>query len=98
MLVPNLMIFPNVFSSGLEEGAVWEIMLNKKLKWELSGEMDCFQFSANLDVIEGLFKAGAVLLLLSLRLAFVADDVSEDASPSSSFSLSFSSCNTSTWA
>lgn len=90
MLVPNLMIFPNDFSSGLEEGAMWEIMLNKKLKWELSGEMD--QSSANLDVIEALFEAGVVLLLLSLRLAFV----SEDASPSSSFSLSFSSCNTST--
>lgn len=24
MLVPNLMIFPNDFSSGLEEGAMWE--------------------------------------------------------------------------
>lgn len=54
------------------------------------------QFSANLDVIDALFVAGEVLLLLSLRLAFAAVDVSEDASPSSSFSLSFSSCNTST--
>lgn len=89
MLVPNLMIFPNDFSSGLEEAAMWESMLNKKLKWELSEET---QFSANLDVIEALFEAGVVLLLLSLRLAFE----SEDASPSSSFSLSFSSCNTST--
>lgn len=40
MLVPNLMIFPNDFSSGLEEGAMWESMLNKKLKWELSGEFN----------------------------------------------------------
>lgn len=40
MLVPNLMIFPDDFSSGLEEEAMWKSMLNKKLKWELSGETD----------------------------------------------------------
>lgn len=51
---------------------------------------------SNLGVMEALFGAGAALLLLSLRPAFAAVDVSEGCSPSSSFSLSFSSCNTST--
>lgn len=51
---------------------------------------------SNLDVIGALFEAGAALLLLSLRPAFVVVEVSDDRSPSSSFSLSFSSCNTST--
>lgn len=54
------------------------------------------QVSANLDVIEALLEAGVALLLLSLRLSFAVVDVSEVCSPSSSFSLSFSSCNTST--
>lgn len=69
-------------------------MVNKK---NHAGEL--FQTDSvysNLDVIEALFEAGAALLLLSLRPAFVVVDVSEDCSPSSSFSLSFSSCNTST--
>lgn len=58
----------------------------------------CKHFGADLRGPEaGLLEAGAALWLAGVRPAFAAADGSEglDCSPSSSFSLSFSSCNTS---
>lgn len=73
--------------------------VNTVKRWTLRTNRS--QFDANLGVPDaGLKEAGAALLLASVRPAFVVADGSEDlgCSPSSSFSLSFSSCNTSTWA
>lgn len=96
MLVPNLMIFPTDFWSGLEKGIMSENMVNENKNTLGNFQMDSVY--SNLGVMEALFGVGAALLLLSLRPAFAVFEVSEDCSPSSSFSLSFSSCNTSTWA
>lgn len=106
MLVPNLIIFLKDFCSELWNTATCQCCLSRE-------QNELFVQAADLGVMVestewALLKTGAQLALLvvvvrpplqlaNVRQAFVVAGVLSSSS-SSSFSLSFSSYNTSTWA